>query len=426
MIFKDAIRSLLNDYVRSFFYWLTFVLTSMFIFLFFNISMSDTLAVTFIDSRNDMTTNVTIFIIIVASIDIFFANDFFVKSKSKSLAVQLICGGKYTQLASFLLIQTFILLMLALPPGIIAALGLIPLLNTVLNNFMSSEVLISVVPEALVHAVVVLVYVVFWTTFLNLSFAYKNMPNDLMNEQRITVKQNPPLVDLQLLKKRTKKIIASVMFAAPVILLLFNPEAALLLCLISLFGLNSCYKSIALPYLDRYIETKAVNEPVLLTSLGFVRGDLKAMKKNLILFLLTAVMLISFMVSAEKALDVMLITMSYIILNTMQSLALMFTHQTIVVSRIRNFLTLEQIGYMKNDLKKVILNEMIYFYGFVILCGLIYFVPLYAGLLIRHLISFAFVLILLLGYIIPLVISGLICGVYYDHMIFGKQEGKGS
>ena len=150
------------------------------------------------------------------------------------------------------------------------------------------------------------------------------------------------------------------------------------------------------------------------------------MKKNLILFLLTAVMLISFMVSAEKALDVMLITMSYIILNTMQSLALMFTHQTIVVSRIRNFRTLEQIGYMKNDLKKVILYEMIYFYGFVILCGLIYFVPLYAGLLIRHLISFAFVLILLLGYIIPLVISGLICGVYYDHMIFGKQEGKGS
>ena len=40
MIIRDALRSLKNNFGKALFYWLTFVLTSMFIFLFFNIAMS--------------------------------------------------------------------------------------------------------------------------------------------------------------------------------------------------------------------------------------------------------------------------------------------------------------------------------------------------------------------------------------------------
>ena len=36
-MFLSALRSIKDDFSRSLFYWLTFVLTSMFIFLFFNI-----------------------------------------------------------------------------------------------------------------------------------------------------------------------------------------------------------------------------------------------------------------------------------------------------------------------------------------------------------------------------------------------------
>ena len=115
MIITDAIRSLKNSMAKAVFYWLTFVLTSLFIFLFFNISMSESLGFTWVENNNDTVTTVTVFVIAVCLIIIFFANDFFVKNKAKELAIRLVCGATFMQLAQYLLVQTFVLLLIALP-----------------------------------------------------------------------------------------------------------------------------------------------------------------------------------------------------------------------------------------------------------------------------------------------------------------------
>ena len=164
MIFRDAFRSLKHDMARSFFYWLTFVITSMFMFLFFNISMSDVLKVTFVDARTDISTNITLFVIVLSSIDLFFANDFFVKNKAKHLAVQLVCGGRYGQLAAFLLIQTAILLFLAIPFGILLGVSLLPVVNKILSSILLSQQVVKISWEAMGYMAFVMVYIIFWTT----------------------------------------------------------------------------------------------------------------------------------------------------------------------------------------------------------------------------------------------------------------------
>jgi hypothetical protein len=110
---KAALRSIKDDLSRSLFYWLTFVLTSMFMFLFFHISYSDMVGVTFINGNNDMATFITVLVLGICMIVVFFANDFYVKKKSKDLAVRLVCGGTYFQIASFLLFQTGLLFVFA-------------------------------------------------------------------------------------------------------------------------------------------------------------------------------------------------------------------------------------------------------------------------------------------------------------------------
>jgi hypothetical protein len=90
-----------KTFSKAFFYWLIFVLTTMFIYLFYNISMSDP-SVNPLNDTGNMITYVMIIVIILCSIDILFANDFYVKLKGKDLAVRLICGGKFTQIAGFL------------------------------------------------------------------------------------------------------------------------------------------------------------------------------------------------------------------------------------------------------------------------------------------------------------------------------------
>ena len=81
--------------------------------------------------------------VILCSVEIVFANDFFIKNKAKSLAVRLVCGATYTQNAGYLLLQTVLILLVALPVGIIGGLCALPLVNVLLENMMHTDIEIT-------------------------------------------------------------------------------------------------------------------------------------------------------------------------------------------------------------------------------------------------------------------------------------------
>ena len=51
---QNAFQSIKDDFQRSLFYWLTFVLTTIFMFVFFQIACSPSIGMTFIDSHNSL------------------------------------------------------------------------------------------------------------------------------------------------------------------------------------------------------------------------------------------------------------------------------------------------------------------------------------------------------------------------------------
>lgn len=419
MIVRDAIRSLKKDFSRSFFYWLTFFLTSMFIFLFFNISMSDEIGVTFINSKSDVSTNVTIMVVILASIDIMFANNFFVKKKAKHLAIMLVSGATYLQLAAYLLIQTVILLLIAIPLGILCALLLIPFINTVLVNQLHSTFLVSVHGEAVVSTAAVLSYVVFWATFLNLSFAYRNSASLMLNESGISLTGGQPFFRIEGFSKKVRKILQAVLFIVPIILIYLNFNMVLVMSALSLAGMVMCLRSFLIPWLNRKLHEEGMEDPLMLASLGFLRSDLQLMKYNYVLLLFASIMLVSFMVtSTNTPLEIMLILLSYIVMNILQSMAVMFRYSTEISGRVKFFRSMEKIGYMENDEAEVIRRETTMFYGFILAVGLFYLLNIFATLLINGQISFAFVLLLLALFILPLLFCYFINSLYYRRAVF--------
>ena len=64
---RDAVRSLKKDLDRAVFYWIVFVLSSMFLFLFFHLSLSEAVGFTFIYSKNDLPTYLTVFDVLVTT-----------------------------------------------------------------------------------------------------------------------------------------------------------------------------------------------------------------------------------------------------------------------------------------------------------------------------------------------------------------------
>ena len=112
---KEAFLSIKNDYQRSLFYWLTFFLTTLFIFVFFQIACSPDIGMSFINAQNNVVTYLCVFVLFLCMFAVFFANDFYVKKKSQELAVQLVCGATFLQLTIYLLSQTIILFVVAVP-----------------------------------------------------------------------------------------------------------------------------------------------------------------------------------------------------------------------------------------------------------------------------------------------------------------------
>lgn len=419
--FRYALRSLKNDFSKAFFYCLTFILTSMFIFLFFNLSMGSEANVHFINSANDTATNVTIIVIIISMVIIFFANDFYIKNKAKDLAIRLVCGGTYTQLASFLLIQTFLILLIAIPCGILLGYAMVPLMNSLMTAFLGEPFQLRVVPSAIIMTTLIIVTVVFWTTFLNLSFAYRNTAVSLLNDRDIKLSgADTPLITMPSVIKH-KGILSLILWLFPLPVFYLKRSLALIAAIVGLVGLNGVIRHVLDPYLNRTIDEAKIEDPISIASLGFLRSDLKIMKTSIYLFLGCAILLITMLVSSEQtAIETALILLSYTVMNLLQSLAIMFKFSTELSTRKRYFATLSQLGYEDSMIRKVIRNEIFLFYGFILGTSLIYVANVLCADVLAGAMGIASAWVLIASLMIPLVIALLLNWYYYARTVMPK------
>lgn len=264
MIFASALKSLKRDFYRSFFYWLTFMLTTAFVFLFFCIAVSPAVGMTFRNSQGGLAVNVTFFAVFVCMVDVFFANDFFVRTKAKDLAVQLICGAGFSQLAGYLLIQTFLLLALAIPVGVVLALALRPLLEVLMTSWLQTQCVIPISGSAVSATLFVLLTLVFWTTYLNLSYAYRNNAYTLLNSQ--SIRSTGSVFNIAHTKKAAKisndaaGVFALILWLAPMLGILNAPADAFVFALFGMTGFYLCCRHVFEPLLSAWLDRKAIDK----------------------------------------------------------------------------------------------------------------------------------------------------------------------
>lgn len=420
---KSALRSIKDDFSRALFYWLTFVLTSMFMFLFFNLTYSDMVGVTFINSRNDIATFTSVLVISICMIVIFFANDFYVKKKSKELAVQLVCGGTYLQIALYLLFQTGFLFFLAIPFGIGLALLFIPIINHVLMTFFNSQSLLYVQWNAIVSTAVIVIFEIFWCTFLNLGYAYRSSIKALMNDEKAVIRLVlPSFLQINL---KIKQRISMFMFFVPLVLFYLygdDSNSILFFSIIGMIGLYGWIDSVVIPFLNYLIQHKYANQHVRVVYLGFLRNDILMMKKNIILLIVSAILLLSILVSCiNQPMEEILAIISFVVINVLLSLAVMFKLTTEIVSRKKHFYSLGRIGYIKEDQKKIIQKEIWSLYGFISGVSLFYIINIFIVLLIYHSFHIYLIIYMIIIFIVPLLLCGLISQIYYQHLIFKEK-----
>lgn len=421
-MFKAAIRSIKDDFSRSLFYWLTFVLTSMFMFLFFNISYNEEVGVTFINSKNDMATFITVFVVGICMVVIFFANDFFAKKKAKDMAVRLVCGSTYIQIAKFLLYQSAILLVIAIPAGILSAIVSIPIINTILLNCFRTSLVLSFQWDAAFSTALILTVVIFYSTLLNLGYAYRNSIHTLINEEKLNLNNNVPMFQMNFkLSKKTKKILSSLLFVLPIILFYIygnDSKTILAFSIVGMLGFFMFLNNVLIPFLNKLTHQLKTDHSSLLVYLGFIRTNIIVLKKNIVLLIISDIFFVSLLAaSLENPLEMILAFISFVTINILLSLSIMFKYSTEIAVRRKFYLSLERIGYTKKELSSVIKKEVYIFYTIIIFFCLFYICNMMISLAIHHVIHINLLIILVLCFIIPLLICSLLNHIHYKKTI---------
>ena len=398
---KSAVRSLFDDFQKSLFYWLTFVVTTLFMFVFFQIACSPMIGMKFIEGKNDLVAYLSVLVITVCLIAVFFANDFYVKKKAKDLAVRLVCGSSFIQLTIYLLSQTFILFLMALPVA-----GALSIFVLWFISFLT-PVSIEFVSEGFLVTVIMLIFEIFWCTILNIGYAYRSSIVMLIQGDRMQ-KSHKSLLPFHL-GVNMKKGIGLVLFIVPIIFMyIYGKEASsfLLFSIIGMIGLKQCFHKLFIPSMDDLIK-KHIHHHHKITYLGFLRRDMIFMENQIIFLIVGAILLLGLLIiGLGNAMYQILIYVSFVAMNCLLSLTIMFRFSTEMIERQKLFLTLQRIGYEHNDLFKIIKKEVFILYSLIVGLALFYMVNIFISLYIHFHISVDMILLMLSGLCGPLIICG--------------------
>jgi hypothetical protein len=278
-------------------------------------------------------------------------------------------------------------------------------------------------PSAIVSTIVILGFEIIWCTILNLGYAYRNSIQSLMNGEKMIQKFYIPM--FMGISPKFKKYAFLSLFIIPILMFYFCGSQVDSIFILSIIGMIGFYGSIdhfLIPYMNLHIKENDVENHERVVYLGLLRTDILLLKKNIVILVVSAIILLSILVSSlQQPMEVMLALVSFVVINVLLSLAVMFKFSTEIVGRKKVFSSLERLGYMKNIQKRIIKKEVAGLYIFMIIMSLLYIMNIFIVLLIHQLLDIQFIIFMLIAFIIPLMMCGIVSYIYYSHMIESEE-----
>jgi len=391
----------------------------MFMYLFFYVALSETIGVTYIYGNNDLPTYLTTFDVAVCIIVIFMANDFYVKKKSKELAVILMCGGTYLQLMGFLLFQTGILMALSIPAGILMGKLCFPLLGWVFHYMTGRSLQMASGKQPAVLSASITGAEVFWCTIVNLGYSYRNSIYTLLHGEE-KIKMRAP----QFLKTGGVKLLYPVLYLGCAVFLYIcggEPERVTVISAVGILGLCGSIDKVVLPWLEQGGQERWADQGEKLVYMGFFREDLKMAKGYIVLFISAADIMCSLaagMIHQDAEFALCLLSFSSTI--PLLGMSLMFRFAAEAAGRKKQLGTLLKIGFTSRQLKRIMRMELIWLYGFIMASSLLYIVSIVVVLSVHRLIPVMAGAALVLVFVVSLATCG---GINYKYNS-GSRDGS--
>ena len=378
---KEALRSLKNGAANALFFAMTFFLTTALLFAYFHMAaaVSDGMPEVYYDmnhladlfqmlEKGNAGNLMLVFIVIMCAVDLIFSNDFFVKNKAREIGVRLMCGATYIQLAAYLLIQTAVLMAVTIPLGIAAGYGLIVWMRNLL------DIAIPLDGYAWMEFISVMVMIVFWTTALNCSFAYKSGAVLLAggNMNALMRKEKPYGLRKTRFMEAVYNVLGVIAALLPLVQFYYGGIGMAVGMVIGCIGLDRVLVHIAVPLLTRHNRKRATRSTAAVVRGGFLRRDILFSKFTVYLFLTDVLVLLAMMTRENSPLEDSLVRISYVCICILQAMTILFRLATDISTRHIQYRILDQIG-TDEVIRKTVPVQEILLYGIFLLLILLFY-----------------------------------------------------
>lgn len=414
-LIKLSLRSLKTDIIRSLFYFASFVLTTYFIFSFFNLTLNPITGIQLGKDDNTFVTMIAILVICVAMFCVFLANNFYVGHKNQELSVILMSGASVYRLGFFLLIQSFLIMIISIPLGLVFAYCSIPFINIIFQNIFSNNLEFYFSWQAITITMVIVLFEVVWCTILNFGYCYRNSVFSVLQDKTRIETYGFSF------KKMNEKI-SILLYLLPLLGIIFNDDYGMYLSfsLFAVLGVPGLLKKIIPRILSYFMHRGSANDMI---AFSFVKENLKSMTLLINLMCISSVLLMTLIFfHLDAPLVSMVALVSYTAVNVLLSITLFFKLGMLLISRKKSFVQLRHLGFIEKDLKKLITKEMITFYLIVLFIPLIYHITMLLRLIISGNIQITLAILLICLDIIPLCIAFILSYSLYRHHVILKTE----
>lgn len=424
-LLKLSLVSLKKDKQKSIFYFMTFLLTTVFIFSFFNLVFNPQANINL--GKNDTTfvTPIAVFVIVIAMVCVFLANNFYVSNKSKEISIILMSGASVYQVGIYLFIQVFIIMLFAIPFGWLLGYLLIPIINSIFSStFVYQGQLFYLSEETNVATATILLFEVFWCSLLNLGYCVRSTINSIIHEENkltfaASLGQTMPFSFPRKKRSASDKLFVMLYFIPAVIFVFLRDSMSFLLfSLIGIIGVYGIIKKVIPNMIKNRQKNDSLEEPVQLMGLGFLYSDMKKIFGLLLVMLLSSILLTCVTVyTLAQPLVSMVALMSYISVMILMSLTVVFKIGMELNKRKRNYQHMCYLGYSVIQLKQVIYMEMRWFYGIITVIPLVYQIIILGNLLLSGQIEVSLTMLILFIQIVPVWISYLLSVKLYQGIL---------
>lgn len=350
-------------------------------------------------------------IICICWLMILYTINYYLNKKTQEFALLFVCGLNSFDIMKYVLLQVSLILCIVFPIALFIGVIVLKFISLSIYQYLNIlDVDFTISKSTYIATIVAVISIFIWIAIAVGGYLHRNTIQDFINQSF-----NKNTIKMKVMT--SKNIIFIFIYLIGILIMLFQEYyiyGFIFPTLISLLGILGIIKS-TIPYRVQKWKRKRIDKKYALIYMSYYNNSLQGVTFLIMSMMVLITGIIPVLISQDMNTNEYITgALCYFIIVILLSICIVFKISISIQTRSNDFLSLLKVGYIRNELKKIIKNEIKVLYITIICLPLP--IVMIAGIkyIIYENMAVQFFIKLLLLYIIPIILSAFI--TYYIYI----------